>query len=60
MPESLTLQRLRQLLRDIETGKLTDRAKAGVWITDTDGRNVRLTDPDVRQVLERLIAAEGG
>lgn len=55
--ESPKLRRLRQLLRDVESGRLGEADRKTV-IADTDGTMVPLTDPRVADVLRRRIAAE--
>lgn len=60
MAESGKLRRLREIRAAVAADKLTDTEKKSAVITDVDGRQVRLSDPDALEVIDRRIAAEEG
>ena len=60
MAESEKLRSLRELRAAVEAGTLRQSEKAKNCIADTDGRHVRLGDPDILAVIDRRIAAEEG
>lgn len=58
MPDTPKLHRLRDIRQALVDDKLSDVEKKRAVITDTDGRQVRLSDPDALAVIDRRIAAE--
>lgn len=58
MAESPKLRRLRDIRQSLVDDKLTNIEKKRSLIADTDGRQVRLSDPDALEVIDRRIAAE--
>lgn len=60
MTESAKLKRLKTIRDQLSTGKLSEQDSKTAVIFDTDGREVRLSDPDALAALNRRIVAEGG
>jgi hypothetical protein len=58
VPDSKKLESLRDLRTAVESGRLKEAEKTSNVIADTDGRMVRLGDPDILAVIDRRIAAE--
>jgi hypothetical protein len=56
--ESPKLKRLREIRQNLAAGKFQNKELKTMNVSDTDGRNVRLTEPDALEVLDRRIAAE--
>lgn len=60
MTESQKLKRLRELRQLVVNGRFKPDQLRVMTVADTDGRNVRLDEPDAVEVLDRRIAAEQG
>lgn len=60
MAESPKLKRLREVRQLLLNGRFKEKDRQAMTVADTDGRNVRLSDPDAIEVLDRRIAAEEG
>jgi hypothetical protein len=60
VPESKKLQSLRDLRTAVDSNRLKEAERANNVIADTNGRHVRLGDPDILAVIDRRIAAEEG
>jgi hypothetical protein len=56
--ESPKLKRLRELRQLLASGKFQAKELKSMTVADTDGRNVRLTEPDALDVLDRRIAEQ--
>lgn len=58
MAETPKLKRLREVRQLLVNGRFTKKDRQIMTIADTDGRNVRLSDPDAVEALDRRIAEE--
>ena len=58
MAETNKLKRLRELRHLLVNGKFRTKELKTMTVSDTDGRNVCLTESDAPDVLDRRIAAE--
>lgn len=58
MAESPKLKRLREVRQLLVNGKFKPKELKTMTVTDTDGRNVALSEPDAVEVLDRRIAAQ--
>jgi hypothetical protein len=58
MTENTKLARLREIRDALADGRIKPDDAKRQFVTDTDGRTVRLSAPDAMAVLDRRIAAE--